>query len=184
MTARIRGHDDGGAGFSEVENVAAKSFKLNIFSIERVRTGQVGNPRHQSGKHMLPNPLTPSATILIVDDEEPLLEYVRLVLERAGYRVLSARNGGEAWDLIVDRHEICLLLTDIVMPGSFDGLELARRVRQQQPGLPVLLMTGAAQHDPTVNRLPWKGMILRKPFRPDQLLTIVRENLEAANRPR
>ena len=56
-----------------------------------------------------------------MDDEEFLLEYVRVVLQRAGYSVLSAQNGGEAWDLIVDRHDIRLLLTDIVMPGSFDG---------------------------------------------------------------
>ncbi|MBV9298772.1 MAG: response regulator [Verrucomicrobia bacterium] len=127
--------------------------------------------------------MNPSATILIVDDEEFLLEYVRVVLQRAGYSVLSAQNGGEAWNLIVDRQEIRLLLTDIVMPGSLDGIELARRVRQHQPELPVLLMTGAALNDyPFTNAPSWQRMMLRKPFHPDQLLTIVRENLEAASR--
>ena len=132
---------------------------------------------------MFSDSVNPSATILIVDDEEFLLEYVRVVLQRAGYSVLSAQNGGEAWNLIVDRQEIRLLLTDIVMPGSFDGIELARRVRQYQPELPVLLMTGAALNDhPSTDAPPWQRMMLRKPFYPDQLLTIVRENLEAANR--
>jgi two-component system, cell cycle response regulator CpdR len=134
---------------------------------------------------MLPASLIPSPTILIVDDEEFLLEYVRVVLQRAGYSVLSAQTGGEAWNLILDRHEIRLLLTDIVMPGSFDGFELAQRVRKHQPELPVLLMTGAVLHDyPSAIELPWQRMMLRKPFHPDQLLAIVRENLEAANRSR
>ena len=127
--------------------------------------------------------VNPSPTILIVDDEEFLLQYVRLILVRAGYSVLTAQNGAEAWDLIVDcQHEIRLVLTDIVMPGSFDGFELAERVRKRQPSLPVLLMTGAPLHThPSTDGLSWKRALLRKPFSPDQLLTIVRENMEAAN---
>jgi DNA-binding NtrC family response regulator len=128
--------------------------------------------------------MNPSATILVADDEEFLLQYVRLVLVRAGYSVLTAQNGEEAWDLIVDnRHDIRLLLTDIVMPGSFDGFDLAERVRKYQPDLPVLLMTGALPHDrPCTDVLTWQPVLLRKPFYPDQLLTIVRENLEATSR--
>lgn len=138
----------------------------------------------ESTKHMLPDSVNSSTTILVVDDEEFLLQYVRLVLVRAGYSVLTAQNGEEAWDLIVDnRHEIRLLLTDIVMPGSFDGFELAERVRKYQPDLPVLLMTGALPHDhPCTDVFTSRPARLRKPFYPDQLLTIVRENLEAAGR--
>ncbi len=122
-----------------------------------------------------------SATILVVDDEVSLLQYVRLVLVRSGYKVLTAENGDEAWELILDpRHEIRLVLTDIVMPGSFDGFELAERVRKHQPNLPVLLMTGAPlQVHPLADTVAWQRMLLRKPFFPDQLVTIVRENLEA-----
>jgi len=90
---------------------------------------------------MLPDRLTSSATILVVDDEEFLLQYVRVVLERAGYVVLTAQNGEEAWNLVAgNREAIRLILTDIVMPGSFDGIELAGRVRKRWPDLPVLLM--------------------------------------------
>jgi two-component system, cell cycle sensor histidine kinase and response regulator CckA len=133
---------------------------------------------------MLPDSVSPSATILVVDDEEILLEYVRRVLVRAGYSVLTAQNGEEAWSLILDNwHRIRLLLTDIVMPGSFDGFELAERIRKHQPDLPVLFMTGAPLHDyPFMHEITWRRMLLRKPFFPDQLLTIVKENLEPANR--
>ena len=103
---------------------------------------------------------------------------------RGGYSVLTAQNAEEAWNLIqANQHEIRLLLTDIVMPDSFDGFELADRVRKHQPDLPILLMTGASLHEyPSADLLAWEPMLLRKPFTPDQLLTFVRENLEAANR--
>jgi len=133
---------------------------------------------------MLPDSVILPSTILIVDDEEFLLQYVRLVLVRAGYGVLTAENGEEAWDLIaVNNQEIRLLLTDIVMPGSFDGFELAERVRKRHPDLPVLFMTGAPlQANVSKDGLTGQRKLLRKPFLPDQLLTIVRESLKAANR--
>src|SRR5271169_6820722 len=128
---------------------------------------------------MLPDPVILVPTILIVDDEEFLLEYVRIVLLRAGFTVLTARTGEEAWQLILNsQNEIRLVLTDIVMPSSFDGFELADRVRRRQPDLPVLFMTGAPLED---SSLVSKRMLLRKPFDPGQLLAIVRENLEAAS---
>ena len=127
---------------------------------------------------MSPESVNPSATILVVDDEDFLLEYVRIVLVRAGYTVLTATNGEEAWNLIAEnRHEIRLLLTDIIMPDSFDGFELAERVRKHQPDLPVLLMTGATLRDhPAREVITRQRKLLRKPFFPDQLLTIVREH--------
>jgi DNA-binding NtrC family response regulator len=133
---------------------------------------------------MLPDSVNLPSTILIVDDEEFLLQYVRLVLVRAGYAVLTAENGEEAWDLMADNcQEVRLLLTDIVMPGSFDGFELAERVRKRHPDLPVLFMTGAPlQANVSKDGLTGQRKLLRKPFLPDQLLTIVRESLKAANR--
>jgi DNA-binding NtrC family response regulator len=133
---------------------------------------------------MLPDSVNLPSTILIVDDEEFLLQYVRLVLVRAGYAVLTAENGEEAWDLMADNcQEVRLLLTDIVMPGSFDGFELAERVRKRHPDLPVLFMTGAPlQANVSKDGLTGQRKMLRKPFLPDQLLTIVRESLKAANR--
>ena len=132
---------------------------------------------------MLSDSVILSSTILIVDDEEFLLEYVRIVLLRSGFTVLTAQTGEEAWQLILDsQNEIRLVLTDIVMPGSFDGFELADRVRRRQPDLPVLFMTGAPLEDyASADGLVSKRLLLRKPFDPDQLLAIVRENLEAAS---
>jgi DNA-binding response OmpR family regulator len=132
---------------------------------------------------MLPDLAGPASTILVVDDEESLLEYVRIVLLRSGFKVLTAQTGEAAWHLILhSQNEIRLVLTDIVMPGSLDGFELGDRVRRRHLDLPVVFMTGAdlAEYD-SDDALASKRLLLRKPFNPEQLLAIVRENLDGAS---
>jgi DNA-binding response OmpR family regulator len=118
-------------------------------------------------------------TILVVEDESVLLDFVRLVLARAGYTILTAQDGEEAWSVFnTNRKEIRLVLTDIVMPGSVDGLELSARLQRRAPEIPVLFMSGALPSDDSLAReLVNKRLLLRKPFNPDQLLAIVRERL-------
>jgi DNA-binding response OmpR family regulator len=121
-----------------------------------------------------------SHSILVVDDESFLLEYVRLVLVRHGFRVITATTGEEAWQVVSNpENSVSLILTDIVMPGSFDGFELAARVRRRQIGIPVLFMTGAIDHEQANSHSPdSKQVLLHKPFGPDELIAIVREHLE------
>jgi CheY-like chemotaxis protein len=117
-------------------------------------------------------------TILAVDDEPFLLEYVCRVLQRCGHRLLLADNGGKAWAIFEDgSSEIDLVLTDLVMPGSFDGLELAKRIRRCRPQVPVLFMTGAPQSDPVTAKLYRNRLLLKKPFYPDQLVAMVQDQI-------
>jgi CheY-like chemotaxis protein len=126
---------------------------------------------------MLKDSASRGLTILAVDDEPFLLEYVRRVLQRCGHRLLLADNGGEAWAIFEDgSSEIDLVLTDLVMPGSFDGLELAKRIRRSRPQVPVLFMTGAPQSDPVTAKLCRDRRLLKKPFYPDQLVALVQEH--------
>jgi CheY-like chemotaxis protein len=110
--------------------------------------------------------------ILVVDDEPLIVQYVQRVLRRANYRVLTATDAEEAWAIFAQRGvRIGLLLTDIVMPGPMDGLELAAKIRETEPALPILLMTGAIpESDPRSVEMTEKGLLLRKPFLPKQLL--------------
>jgi DNA-binding response OmpR family regulator len=116
--------------------------------------------------------------VLVVDDELFLLEYVRLVLVRSGFSVMTAKTAEEAWQLLSNpENSISLVLTDVVMPGSFDGFELAEKIRRRQLGIPVLFMTGASQEEGSDNDRPnSKRVLLQKPFGPDQLIAIVREH--------
>jgi CheY-like chemotaxis protein len=109
-------------------------------------------------------------TVLVVDDDPLVLDYATNVLQDCGYTVLAASDGAAALILLRDHALIDLLFTDVVMPG-LDGVELARRARQQRPGLKVLFTSGYA-----ADVIP-AGRLLKKPYRPQQLTGEVSEML-------
>ena len=80
------------------------------------------------------------AKILIVDDDSAVQATIRLLLERAGHSVVAAGDGRKAL-AIFEAGEFDLLFLDIFMPGM-DGLETMRLIHQQQPLIPVIVMSG------------------------------------------
>jgi len=118
---------------------------------------------------------TATATILVAEDQAPVLQVVQRILGRAGYRLLSATCGSEALQLAASHGEpIDLLLTDVVMPGM-SGPELAEQLRALRPDIKVLFVSG---HLPDGDRdsLGDAGF-LAKPFTSRELLERVREML-------
>jgi FOG: CheY-like receiver len=117
-------------------------------------------------------------TILLVDDEEPVQYVVREILERRGYRVLTACDGPAALTFSSDfQGPIHLLLTDIVMP-RMNGLEVAKYLAADRPSIKVLYMSGYPE---TVvfeqERLSPGRYFLRKPFLAPTLARKVRQVL-------
>lgn len=88
----------------------------------------------------------PSASILVVDDEELPLTLRKLVLEKQGYRVITARSVAAALQML-ESSPVDLILTDQLMPGG-TGVELARKVKQARPQLPVVLISGVNEIPP------------------------------------
>jgi DNA-binding NtrC family response regulator len=88
----------------------------------------------------------PSASILVVDDEELPLTLRKLVLEKQGYRVITARSAAGAMQQLESSH-VDLVLTDQLMPGG-TGVELAKSIKQTRPGLPVVLISGVNEIPP------------------------------------
>ena len=118
-------------------------------------------------------------TILVVEDEEPVLTLVRETLEDAGYKVLVAPDGEEALDLFSrSKDPIHLVLTDVVMP-KIGGKTLAARVASLYPETQVLFMTGYfdTDIDPQDNPLGRRPCIF-KPFTPNELTSKIRELLD------
>jgi two-component system OmpR family response regulator len=114
-------------------------------------------------------------TILVVDDDAPILDCVRRILEQANYVVLTSPSGDHAWNVIA-RGDVRLdfVLTDIVMPGSIDGLALAAKIRQREVKLPVVFMTGALpEDDEYLAEITRKKLLLRKPFSAKQLVEFI-----------
>jgi CheY-like chemotaxis protein len=71
------------------------------------------------------------SVILTVEDETLIRDYLTGVLEDAGYQVISAANADEAIEILESRSDIRVLITDVTMPGSMDGLPLAAAVRDR-----------------------------------------------------
>ena len=126
------------------------------------------------------------ARILIVDDEPAVQLTIRLLLERAGHSVVTAGDGRNGL-AIFEAEAFDLLFVDIFMPGM-DGLETMRRVRQQQPLIPIIVMSGhlvpsdATSGPDFLNMATRLGAVrcLQKPFRPADLLAAVEGCLEVA----
>jgi PAS domain S-box-containing protein len=126
---------------------------------------------------------TGSETILVVEDQHEVRQIARAALERHGYTVHTAANGREAIE-IAAAHSFQLLVTDMVMP-EMSGQEVARRLAEQAPEMPVLFMSGYAESSMVLNReLGEEVRFLQKPFTPWQLLSKVREALDPAALPR
>ncbi len=83
-------------------------------------------------------------TILFVEDDLYVAETMRMLLASLGYHVLYAANAREALTIIESGTALDLVLSDIVMPGPMDGLDLARHLRQSYPTLPIVLASGYA----------------------------------------
>ena len=82
-------------------------------------------------------------TLLLVEDEPALLKVGKTLLSRNGYTVLTAADGDEALAVWAQHPgKVDLLLTDMVMPGKLSGLQLAERLRAEQPGLRVIITSG------------------------------------------
>jgi two-component system, cell cycle sensor histidine kinase and response regulator CckA len=89
----------------------------------------------------LMKPPAPTGPLLIVDDEEPVVKFVDRVLRDAGYKTATANSGPEAIETAKRIGPLGALVTDVMMPGM-SGDELARILRQTEPNLKVLYLTG------------------------------------------
>jgi CheY-like chemotaxis protein len=114
-------------------------------------------------------------TILLVEDDQPVRDLVRRILEAAGYRVLAAARPSEAEPLLEQERSVDLLLSDIVMP-EMTGLELAARVRTSRPELRMLFISGNAYLAGSTSRID--AELLKKPFTPSELEQAVRRTLD------
>jgi len=115
--------------------------------------------------------------VLVVDDDDEVLDVAAIILASLGYHVIPATNPEAALEIVKYYRGIDLLMTDIVMPGPFDGWELARRAKQMRPNLGVVYTTGFGGAALDDEARPGLGPLLPKPWRPHQLVALVQRTL-------
>ncbi|HYW81634.1 MAG TPA: response regulator, partial [Spirochaetia bacterium] len=121
-----------------------------------------------------------SESVLVVEDEEAICNFILSILRRNGYDATGARSGAEAMSIFSSRPgAFRLVLADVVMP-RMSGVELGRWIAEAGTGAKVLYMTGYSKHALVQADAPGGALeILRKPFTPEQLLNKIREVLDA-----
>jgi CheY-like chemotaxis protein len=111
--------------------------------------------------------------VLIVEDEFLLRMDAVDMIAGAGFEVVEAANADEAIDVLEARRDITVVFTDIQMPGSMDGLKLARAVKGRWPPIKIVATSGHLHVRET--DLPEGGRFLPKPYSPGQLAGVLRE---------
>jgi PAS domain S-box-containing protein len=122
-------------------------------------------------------------TVLLVEDDTAVRRLAARVLRDQGYDVVEASDGSDALRLLAEREsDVDLLLTDVVLPGM-GGRELAERVRESQPGVRTLFVSGYSD-DVILQRqlLARDVVVLQKPFTRDALCRKVRDVIDSRDR--
>ncbi len=118
-----------------------------------------------------------AAPILVVDDEKQIVEGLEAVLSAEGYDVATARDGEKAWSVLQDR-KYGLVLVDLNLP-KMDGLELVRRLRRENYGSEVIIITGEGSVSSAVEAMREGAYdYLLKPLEMDRLKAVVPKALE------
>ncbi|MBW8783777.1 MAG: response regulator [Novosphingobium sp.] len=111
--------------------------------------------------------------MLIVEDEPLILFYAADLAEQAGFAVEEAGNAEEAISILESHRDIRVVVSDIRMPGAFDGLGLAELIRQRWPEIEVILTSGHARaEDADLTG----ATFLPKPYTPQEFVTTLRDH--------
>jgi len=118
-------------------------------------------------------------TILVVEDDKLVRDYVLTQLHSLGYVTLDAANAAEALALVEAGHTFDLLFTDIIMPGAMNGRQLADEIETRRPGSKVLYTSGYAENAIIHHgRLDTGVLLLAKPYRKSDLAGMIRKALD------
>jgi DNA-binding NtrC family response regulator len=119
----------------------------------------------------------PPETILFVEDEVLIRMDMAEFLRQSGYRVSEAANAAEALDALNSKFAVDVVVTDVRMPGEMDGFALARWVRDNRPGVEIIICSGDPGSKDTANQSPNLGAFLTKPYTGRALLDLVKQAL-------
>jgi len=118
--------------------------------------------------------------VLVVDDSAEVAEVTSALFEQLGYETICRDSAEAVLSLLGDGAKIDLVFSDIVMPGTIDGVGLASEVRSLYPHLPVVLTTG---YSDAAQAVPPNLPILRKPFDTDALRSFMQDMMDVTSAP-
>jgi signal transduction histidine kinase/CheY-like chemotaxis protein/HAMP domain-containing protein len=115
-----------------------------------------------------------ASRIMVVEDEKSLRDISVLILKQQGYEVAQAGDAETALQQLTNDGPFDVLFTDVTLPGTMTGLDIAARARQIQPDISIVFTTGYADNEAlTLSLLAHDGMLLAKPYRRLEMLSII-----------
>jgi PAS domain S-box-containing protein len=129
-----------------------------------------------ASKSEVARPFGEGQTVLVVEDDPAVRQVAVSTLRSLGFEVAEAQNGDEAALLLRDNTHVRLVLSDVRMPGELTGIDLARIVKRDMPGVRILLTTGYVDGEETIDDLE----LLYKPYRATDLAERIQTLLRAA----
>jgi CheY-like chemotaxis protein len=135
-------------------------------------------PRISRAPQSEPEPQEPrraGGRVLLVEDTAEVAQVSRDYLERMGHSVELAVTGADALKALDDGGVFDIVLSDIVMPGGVSGLDLALRVRERFPDLPIVLVTGYSESADAARGAGFE--VLRKPYNVAHLAQVISAHL-------
>ena len=120
-------------------------------------------------------------TILVVDDEQSMLEFMEIALTKEGYKVSCAQEGKEALKMLSGESGFDLVISDLRM-GDVDGLELLKASKSIDPDIPFIFMTAYASSDTAIEALKLGAFdYITKPFQVEEMKNLISNALLARN---
>jgi PAS domain S-box-containing protein len=174
--ATVYGTVTGAGGHAEIDSGPGRGTTVRVYLPRATARSPDPSPAGDASAHR------DGATVLVVEDEDPVRRLTCRILAGSGYECLEATGGEEALRLYGEhRDHVALLLSDVVMPGM-SGQELVERIASQGSAPPVLFMSGYTDEAILPREHPDGGTLLHKPFTAEALLRGVREALERVER--
>ena len=169
-------------GWIEVESQPGAGTQFRIY-LPRVAAA---NGASDSSAAAQPDLAGRGEMIMIVEDEASVRTILRILLERAGYRVVECASGAAALVLWTKhRTDIKLLITDMVMPGAFGGVQLAQKLLKERPELKVIITSGySSTLSKDRKKFDVEIAFIPKPFEQKNVLSVVRRQLDTPSTPR
>lgn len=160
----VHGHQ----GFMTVDTAVGQGTCISIYLPRLTGEGSTATAEQFLSGQILEPEAVEGRQILVVDDEEAVLDVERRFLEIAGHRVACVTSGKEALEHLKANPAIDLVILDLMIPGE-EGTKNLQAIRESFPNVTVLICTGLLQPDTESSLMDQAAVILRKPFRMNEL---------------
>ncbi|MEO5774393.1 MAG: ATP-binding protein [Sphingomicrobium sp.] len=135
---------------------------------------RVGNATGQNDEGKQSGTARPGGKVLIVEDDMVVAELAAAILDEIGFQTAVVHSATQALERLAESGRPAFVFSDIIMPGGISGLELARKIRDRFPELPILLTTGYSEQAAGAHGFP----VLTKPYEFDSLAAAVSKLLK------